>query len=79
MIVNIEPLSQSITQVQIRVIDFNLMATSCVCEVAYMSESVCVRVEKVDIPEEIYTQWGTDDSVIVNYVLQQLNLIAAEE
>lgn len=77
MIVNIEPLPQSITQVQIRVIDFNLMATSCTCEVAYISESVCVRVEKVDIPEDVYAQWGTDDNVIVSYVLQQLDLIAA--
>lgn len=26
------------------------------------------------IPEEIHAQWGTDDSIIEDYVLEQLNL-----
>lgn len=33
-----------------------------------------LKRERVDIPEEIFTQWGTDDSIIENYVLQQLQL-----
>lgn len=29
---------------------------------------------RVAIPENIFTAWGTDDSVITNYVLQQVGV-----
>jgi len=33
-----------------------------------------IKVERVEIPEEVYTNWGTDDQIIIDYVLNTLSL-----
>lgn len=32
------------------------------------------KIKYVDIPQDIYAQWGTDDSFIIDYVLEQCGL-----
>lgn len=78
MIVNITPFSvaYSANKVEIRMDDFKLGATTGMCTVYFFDDYRVIKVERVEIPEEVYTQWGQDDWFVVNYVLDQLNLIA---
>lgn len=32
------------------------------------------KIKYVDIPQDIYAQWGTDDSFIIDYVLEACGL-----
>lgn len=63
-------------RIQISIDDFKLKATNGSCRVFFYNESggSVVKVERVEIPEEVYTNWGTDDQVIVDYVLNTLQL-----
>jgi hypothetical protein len=38
-----------------------------------------VKSERVLIPPEVWQEWGQDDRFIVDYVLDQLNIIEAVE
>lgn len=63
-------------RIQISMDDFKLKATNGSCRVFFYNESggSVVKVERIEIPEEVYTNWGTDDQVIVDYVLSTLQL-----
>lgn len=78
MIANIAPITitHTATKIEILMNEFKLGATTGSCTVYLMDEFRVVDAKRVDIPEEVYATWGTDDSFIVDYVLQVLNLIA---
>lgn len=78
MIVNITPITvaYTVTKVEIRMDDFQLGATTGTCAVYFFDGQRAVKAERVEIPEEIYSEWGQDDSFITQYVLTALNLIA---
>lgn len=82
MIVDIEPfaISNIGLKADIRMPDFQLGSTNghAVCYILNEND-VVLKLERVFIPDEIYAQWGQDDMFVVNYVLQQMNLIAAQE
>lgn len=79
MIVNVSPVTvaHTIQSVEIRFDEFALKATKGACTVLYLSDHRVVKIERVEIPEDVYTSWGTDDQVIIDYVLSQLNLMEA--
>jgi hypothetical protein len=82
MIVQITPTSvtNTSTSVEVTMPDFKLGSTEGNARVIFMtSEGAFIDLKHIPIPPEVYVQWGTDDNFIVNYVLQQLNLIATEE
>lgn len=69
------PKTQTITKIQISVPQFVLNATEMdVYVTMYTDEMRFVDSVLVHIPPEIYKDWGTDDSHIVNYVMDQLKL-----
>jgi hypothetical protein len=78
MIVDISPVSIAYvaSKIEIRMDDFQLGAATGTCTVYYMDGPRVVKAERVEIPEEVYVEWGTDDSFIAQYVLTALNLIA---
>lgn len=44
----------------------------------YNTNQAKVYELNVSMPREVYNQWGTDDSVIINYVCDILNLTLDE-
>ena len=67
--------TQVCNRIQITMDDFKLKATTGACRVFfYNSNDTVIKVERVEIPEEVYTNWGTDDQVIIDYVLNALGL-----
>lgn len=82
MIINIEPYTVSFvgTKVDIQMPLFELGATSGYAYAQIMTaDGRIVKSERVQIPPEVYAGWGEDDRYIVNYVLEQLNIIEAVE
>ena len=85
MIVSIEPhtLSQQFTTVQISLPYFSFQ-TPVYANVLFRNPdetgpfSCSCRNKTVEIPADIYAQWGTDDQYIINYVLGQLGLTQAQ-
>lgn len=73
----VEPVTktQQIARIQLSVPQFVLNATEMdVYVTMYTSEMRFVDSQMVHIPPDVYSEWGQDDSHIVNYVLSQLNL-----
>lgn len=69
------PKTQQITKIQLSVPQFVLNATEMdVYVTMYTEEMRYVDSQLVHIPPEVYKEWGTDDTHIVNYVLSQLHL-----
>ena len=82
MILNIEPYTVSHvgSKVEISMPEFQLGLTESVAYAHIMTEQgMIVKVERVPIPPEVYAEWGQDDRFIVDYVLEQLNIIEATE
>lgn len=82
MIVQISPttIAQTASNLEITMPEFKLASVDGNARVLFLtSEGAGIKVQFVYIPPEVYSQWGEDDNYIVNYVLEQLNLIAAEE
>jgi hypothetical protein len=66
---------QMCNRIQITMDNFRLKAITGACRVFfYDANNVVIKVERVEIPEEVYTNWGTDDQVIIDYVLGTLFL-----
>jgi len=64
-----------VTKVQIRMPNFSLLATETdVSVMMYSANDQFVKGVLVHIPADIYSQWGTDDNFIVDYVLSELGL-----
>lgn len=77
MDITINPVNVTHTcnRIQISMDDFTLNATTGMCRVYfYNTAGVVVKVERIQIPEEVYVNWGVDDQFIVDYVLETLNL-----
>lgn len=45
----------------------------------YTADMKFVERQSVHIPEDIYSQWESDDSFIINYTLEQLGLELRDE
>lgn len=80
MIVQISPttIAQTASNLEITMPEFKLGDTEGTARVIFLtSEGAAADIKYIHIPPDVYSQWGTDDSFIVNYVLEMLNLIAA--
>ena len=70
------PLDGIATKLEIRVESFSLFPTE--IHVFWKVSGIAVSKEgSIVLPQSIIDQWGTDDNIVKNYVLQQLNLIEA--
>jgi hypothetical protein len=70
------PLDGTATELEIRVESFPLFPTE--ISVFWKVSGTGISKEgSIIIPQSIINQWGTDDTVIKEYVLQQLNLTEA--
>lgn len=78
MIVKIQPIQvvKTVTEIEVVFENFELMAKEGACRVYLMSNQQVVDVRLVTIPPDIYASWGTDDAVIISYVVSALNLVA---
>lgn len=75
--IDVSPVSVScqVEKVDIQFVDFQLNATEGTVQVnRYTKNSRFVDSMAVTIPQDIYAKWGTDDTIIVDYVLQQLKM-----
>lgn len=67
------PLDGTATELEIRVESFPLFPSE--IHVFWKVSGTDVSKEGIiSLPQSIIDQWGTDDNVVKNYVLQQLNL-----
>ena len=68
------PLSGVVNNLQIMVNSFSLFPTS--IEVIWQVSGETITKEgKMTLPQEIVSVWGTDDTIVKEYVLQQLGLV----
>lgn len=66
------------TQIEIVMPSFSLNATEGFVYVYFMTaDGNTFKSERVEIPSNIYAEWGTDDMYIVQYAMAQLNIIGA--
>jgi hypothetical protein len=61
------------TEIEITV-RFDLGAKTSQYWVLLNEDSQKVADGNIDIPEEILSQWGTDDTLVLDYILEQLGL-----
>jgi hypothetical protein len=67
------PLDGTVNQLEITVQAFQLFPTN--ITVCWKVAGSTVSKEGIlSLPPEIISQWGTDDTIVKNYVLAQLNL-----
>jgi len=67
------PINKEISYLKIFLDNFQLNAKEGVCSVyEYTSTDCLINVSRVPIPHEIYSEWGTNDDYIVEFVLDQL-------
>jgi len=70
------PLDGTATELEIRVESFVLFPTE--INVFWKISGTNVSKEGIiPLPQTIINQWGVDDTIVKNYVLQQLNLTEA--
>ena len=70
------PLNKEVNKLEITVNPFTLFPTE--VSVLWVVSGEGISKEGIMIlPEHIIDNWGTDDNVVKNYVLQQLNLTEA--
>lgn len=62
-----------VDKLQILVIGFNLFPTSITVYYKLLSESKSID-GNLDLPSEVIAMWGTDDSVVLNYVVGELGV-----
>lgn len=72
------PLGGEINTLEITVQPFNLFPTTVSVSWAVTGENI-KREGIMALPQSIVDQWGTDDTIVQNYVLQELNLTLAPE
>lgn len=67
------PLGGTATELEIRVESFPLFPTE--IHVFWKVSGTTISKEgTITLPQSVVDQWGTDDTIIKDYVLQQLNL-----
>jgi hypothetical protein len=69
------PLESQVDQLDITVNSFSLFPSQITVSWKLYGESISKEGNMI-LPEHIVDNWGTDDTVVKNYVLQQLNLTA---
>jgi len=69
------PLEKEVNELDITVNSFSLFPSQITVSWKLYGESISKEGTMI-LPEHIIDNWGTDDTVVKNYVLQQLNLIA---
>lgn len=75
IVVTPTPVTMEVTQITVTMRNFELNATEgSAVVVRYDKDNRFVDTKEVPIPPNIYASWGTDDSVIVNYVLGKLSM-----
>jgi len=67
------PLTQEVNQLEIVVNPFPLFPTEITIRWTVSGNDIS-KEGTIVLPQSIVDQWGTDDVVIKNYVLEQLNL-----
>lgn len=68
------PLSGTVNKLDITVNSFSLFPTS--IEVLWkLSGETAIKEGALAIPKDIVSSWGTDDTIIKDYVLEQLGLL----
>lgn len=75
--VDVQPISVSVevAKADVQFIDFQLNATDGYVQVLrYDKNDRFIDTTVVHIPPDIYSQWGTDDSIIIDYALEQLKM-----
>jgi len=79
-IISIAPIhkDQEITKIQIEVPQYILHQTEMTVYVLFQDQAGrVVDTKSLLVPETVYSKWGTDDSYITNYVLQQISATRA--
>jgi hypothetical protein len=61
------------TQIDITILPFNLGLIPKV-RVDIVNDEKSFESKTLDMPEDIYENWGTDDSTIINWVYEELGL-----
>lgn len=78
----IEPVSYGVLgdadNITIEVMNYELGATSASVAVRFNMGTTTLERRIVEIPAELYAQWGTDDSIIVDHVITTLQLTTIE-
>lgn len=78
--INIEPVviptKGTATKLEIRVLTFGLNSTSATTYWSLLTDTNQVVLDgNLVIPSEVFLNWGTDDSIIEDYVIDELNLV----
>lgn len=64
----------SATTIEVEVMNFVLGSESADVAVKLMDGANVLERKLVPLSQEVYQQWGTDDSVVLNYVVSELGL-----
>lgn len=68
------PLPGVVNNLQVTVSAFSLFSTS--IEVIWqLSGETVIKEGTISLPKELISSWGTDDTIVKDYVLQQLGLV----
>ena len=68
------PLPGVVNNLQVTVSAFSLFSTS--IEVIWqVSGETVIKEGTISLPKELISSWGTDDTIVKDYVLQQLGLV----
>lgn len=80
--IDIQPVTKEsiVTKLSIDLPSFTLNATETTAHVTLFTEETrFVEARTINIPPEIYSEWGKDDDFIVDYVLAELQLTRLPE
>lgn len=81
--INIQPIEIPIkgtaVALDVTILPFRLNAESCSSYYKLVSDTNTILLEgNLDIPSSVFLNWGTDDAIVFNYILEALNLTLAE-
>lgn len=82
MIIDIVPVTTSITYTKVDVTFLpNKFAPPYTAMVVFTGETstdpdqqLPTKIKYVDIPEEVYEEWGTDDAYMIDYIINECGL-----
>jgi hypothetical protein len=74
------PLDRQIDHLKVFVDNFRLGATDCFCTVyEYDVNGILLNVHSVYIEPELYSEWGTNDTYLIDIVLDKLGYVQRDE
>lgn len=66
---------QTVLSIQISLVDYQLFAKKLTSVVRMFNDSNnIINTAYVDIPEDVIESWGVDDTIIEDYILQELGM-----